>query len=196
MAQGLDVTVIDFAATIMPNAFDREMADYAKKQLKNAGMRILTSTAIEGIKGEEKLSGVATSNGEYAADLVILAIGVRPATSFVQDSALEMVKGTILVDEKLQTNIKDVYAIGDCAMVKNRLTGKAQWAAMGSTANLAARAFAKAQDTAGTGYAGCLGTGVVKLSKSLNAGRTGLTEAQAVEAGYSVVSNILSLIHI
>ena len=193
MAQGLDVTVIDFAATIMPNAFDREMADYAKKQLKNAGMRILTSTAIEGIKGEEKVSGVATSNGEYAADLVILAIGVRPATSFVQDSALEMVKGTILVDEKLQTNIKDVYAIGDCAMVKNRLTGKAQWSAMGSTANLAARAFAKAQYNEGIGYAGCLGTGVVKLSKSLNAGRTGLTEAQAVEAGYSVVSNICVL---
>lgn len=61
---------------------------------------------------------------------------------------------------------------------------------MGSTANLAARAFAKAQYNEGTGYAGCLGTGVVKLSKSLNVGRTGLTETQAVEAGYSVVSNI------
>ena len=97
MAQGMEVTVIDFAETIMPAAFDREMADFAKKQLKKEGMRILTSTAIEGIKGEGKVNAVVTSNGEYAADLVILAIGIRPATSFVQNTGLEMVKGPIFL---------------------------------------------------------------------------------------------------
>ena len=68
---------------------------------------------------------------------------MRPATEFLNDSGIEMVRGTILVDETMQTNLPDIYAAGDCAMVKNALTDRPQWSAMGSTANLAARAMAK-----------------------------------------------------
>ena len=190
MALGLEVTVIDAAPQIMPNAYDPEMAAYAKKQLKAAGMRVLTSASLLGIEGEGKAERVLTDNGPLAADLVILAIGVRPATSFLADSGLEMFKGTILVDSRMKTNLPDVYAAGDCAMVKNALTGQPQWSAMGSTANLAARAMAKSLNGSGHGYGGCLGTGVVRLLPALNGGRTGLTEAQAKEAGYEVTSVI------
>lgn len=188
IAQGLQVTVIDAAPQIMPNAFDEEMAGYAKKLLRAAGMRVLTSTSLTGIEGDGKAEKVLTDNGAFDADMVILAIGVRPATGFLADSGLEMFKGTILVDEHLQTNLPDVYAAGDCAMVKNALTGQGQWSAMGSTANLAARALAKSANGEGNGYKGCLGTGVVRLLPSLNAGRTGLTETQAKAAGYAATS--------
>lgn len=190
MAQGLEVTVIDAAPQIMPNAFDEEMADYAKKQLKAAGMRVLTLTSLEGIEGADKAEKVITDNGTLAADIVILAIGVRPATEFLSDSGLEMVRGTILVDEHMKTNLPDVYAVGDCAMVKNALTGRNQWSAMGSTANLAARAMAKSLNGIGNGYGGCLGIGVVRLLPTLNGGRTGLTEAQAKAEGYETTSII------
>ena len=149
MALGLEVTVIDAAPQIMPNAYDPEMADYAKKQLKAAGMRVLTSTSLNGIEGNGKAEKVLTDNGPLAADLVILAIGVRPATAFLADSGLEMFKGTIFVDSHMKTNLSDVYAAGDCAMVKNALTGQPQWSAMGSTANLAARAMAKSLNEIG-----------------------------------------------
>lgn len=192
-AQGMDVTVIDFASQIMPNAFDADMANYAKKKLKASGTRVLTHTALKAIKGTDKAEGIETDQGAIPADIVVIAIGVRPATAFLKDSGLDMFKGTILVDEKMATNIPDVYAAGDCAMVKNRLTGKGQWSAMGSTANLAARAMAKAMYGQGSGYAGCLGTGVVKLSADLNAGRTGLTEVQAKAAGYDVETIICVL---
>ncbi len=190
MAQGLEVTVIDAAAQIMPNAYDEEMAAYAKKQLKAAGMRVLTSTGLKGIEGTDRAEKVITDNGALAADIVILAIGVRPATEFLSDSGLEMFKGTILVDAKMKTNLPDIYAVGDCAMVKNALTGENQWSAMGSTANLAARTMAKALNGIGDGYGGCLGTGVVQLLPTLNGGRTGLTEAQAKAAGYKTASVI------
>lgn len=190
MALGLEVTVIDAAPQIMPNAYDEEMANYAKKQLKAAGMRVLTSTSLKGIEGTVKAEKVITDNGTLAADIVILAIGVRPATEFLNDSGLEMFKGTILVDGHMGTNLPDVYAVGDCAMVKNALTGQAQWSAMGSTANLAARAMAKSLNGTGHGYGGCLGTGVVRLLPTLNGGRTGLTEAQAKAAGYTTASVI------
>ena len=190
MTQGLEVTVIDAAPQIMPNAFDEEMADYARKQLKAAGMRVLTSTGLKSIEGTDKAEKVITDNGTLAADVVILAIGVRPATEFLADSGLEMFKGTILVDEQMRTNLSDVYAVGDCAMVKNALTGRNQWSAMGSTANLAARAMAKSLNGIGKGYGGCLGTGVVRLLPTLNGGRTGLTEAQAKVEGYETTSVI------
>lgn len=193
MAQGLEVTVIDAADQIMPNAFDPEMASYAKRQIKAAGMRVLTSTSLTGISGEARAEGVMTDNGILPADVVVMAIGVRPCTDFLKDSGIEMFKGTIIVDEKLQTNLPDIYAAGDCAVVKNAVTGALQWSAMGSTANLAARALAKSLYGQGNGYGGCLGTGVVRILPSLNGGRTGLTEAQAKAAGYDAVSVVCIL---
>ena len=192
-AQGLQVTVIDFAPQIMPNAFDLEMADYAKGKLKEAGIRVFTGTKITAVSGSSSATGIVTDNGNIPADVVVLAIGVRPATAFLANSGIEMFKGTVLVDSYMRTNLPDVYAAGDCAMVKNALTGKPQWSAMGSTANLSARCLAKTITGTPTAYNGCLGTGVVKLLPELNAGRTGLTEAQARDAGYDPASVVCVL---
>ena len=183
-SQGLSVTVIDASPQVMPNAFDAEMADYVKRNLKDAGMRIVTNTKILSVLGKDKAEGVQTSNGEIRADVTVLAIGIRPATDFLAGTGLEMVKGAIVTDEKLQTNLPDVYAVGDCALVHNRMSGKPMWSAMGSTANIAARAMAKAMSGKESVYKGAMGTGVVKLLPELNAGRTGYTEAQAKEEGY------------
>lgn len=192
-AMNMEVTVIDAAPQIMPNAFDADMAGYAKRQLKAAGMRVLTSVSLKGINGGEHVESVDTDGGVLPADLVILAIGVRPATGFLNDSGIEMFKGTIIVDKDMKTNLPDIYAAGDCAMVKNAITDKPQWSAMGSTANLAARAMAKRIYDTGNGYGGCLGTGVVRLLPTLNGGRTGLTQEQAAAEGYDAVSAVCVL---
>ena len=185
-AKGLSVTVVDMADQLMPNIFDPEMADYVRRNLQSKGMRIRTGTALKGITGTEKAAGVETSAGVLPADVVVLAIGVRPATGFLASSGLEMFKGTIVVDGHQKTNLPDVYAVGDCAMVHNRITGKGQWSAMGSTANITGRCLAKNLTGTDSPYLGCLGTGVVRLAEGLNAGRTGLTEAQAKDAGFDV----------
>lgn len=190
MAQGLNVTVIDAAPQIMPNAFDREMADFAKRKLGEAGMHILTGTRILSIAGSDNAKGVVTDAGTLPCDVAVLAIGVRPATGFLSGSGIELIKGAIVVNEYMETSVKDVYAAGDCALVRNSITGKLQWSAMGSTANLSARSLAKTLAGDATQYGGCLGTGVVKLLADLNAGRTGLTELQAKNEGYDAVSVI------
>ncbi|PWM20414.1 MAG: pyridine nucleotide-disulfide oxidoreductase [Collinsella tanakaei] len=184
MAKGLSVTVVDMASQLMPNIFDPEIADYCKRQLQAKGMRVMTGTALKGITGTDRATGISTDAGNIQADMVVLAIGIRPATAFLNDSGLEMFKGTIRVDNKQQTNLPDVYAVGDCAMVFNALTGKPQWSAMGSTANITGRCLARNLSGHESLYGGCLGTGVVRLMEGLNAGRTGLTEAQAKDAGY------------
>ncbi len=188
MARGIAVTVMDMAPQLMPNIFDKEMADYVRRQLQGKGLRILTGTALLAIGGGEKVENVQTGAGALPADMVVLAAGIRPATGFLKDSGLEMERGCIITDERQRTNLPDIYAVGDCALVKNRITGKRQWSAMGSTANIAGRMLALNLGGEENEYKGCLGTGVVKLAEGLNAARTGLTEEQAKAEGFSVVS--------
>ncbi|MDD6435302.1 MAG: FAD-dependent oxidoreductase [Clostridiales bacterium] len=187
-AKGLGVTVIDMADQLMPGIFDADMAGHIAGRLKAKGIRIRTSCGLKGISGADKADGVICDSGKINADVVVLAIGIRPATAFLKDSGIEMVKGAIKVDGGMKTNLPDIYAVGDCALVSNRITGKEQWSAMGSTANIAGRMLAKNLTGSDVSYAGCMGTGVVKLLSDLNAGRTGLTEAAAKEAGYDVVT--------
>ena len=186
-AKGVQVTVIDFASQILPNIVDAEVAVYAKKHLLKEGIRVITGTKADAIMGNDHVTGVKTSAGLLRGELLIMAAGIRPNTDFLQDSGLEMFKGTILVDKTMKTNLEDVYAAGDCVMVTNRITGKPQWSPMGSSANLEGRTLAQVLTGTKKEYPGVLGTGVVKLP-NLNIGRTGLTEEQAKNAGYDVVT--------
>jgi len=193
LSRGMRVTIVDMATQVMPNLFDAEMADYIRKQLQGKGIRIITGAGLTEIVGEttddvEKVTGIVTTAGTFEGDAVVMAIGVRPNTAWLNESGIEMNRGTIVVDEFQRTNLPDVYSVGDCAQVFNRITGKPQWSAMGSTANITGRLLAQNLTGVEAAYGGCLGTGVVKLTEGFNAGRTGLTEAQAKDAGYDVIT--------
>ena len=188
LAKGLKVTVVDMAAQVMPNLFDAEVADYIRRKLQAKGIRVVTGAGLEEVLGTEKAEGVRTGVATFEGDVVVMAIGVRPATGFLADSGIEMNRGTIVVDKYQRTNLNDIYAVGDCAQVYNRITGQGQWSAMGSTANITGRLLAKNLTGGDAPYGGCLGTGVVKLLDDLNAGRTGLTEEQAKNAGFDVIT--------
>ena len=186
--KGLSVTVLDMAPQLMPGLLDTEVADYLRRRLIQSGTRVMTGTALQGIEGTDRVTAVITPNGKLLADMVILAVGIRPATGFLKGTGLTMNRGTIVTNPRHETNLPDIYAVGDCAQVYNRITGKGQWSAMGSTANIAGRNLALHLSGAGADYPGCLGTGVVKVMEDLNAGRTGFTEAQAKDAGFDAVS--------
>ena len=188
MEKGISVTLIDMASQLMPDVFDSEMADLIRRKLQEKGLRVVLGTTLNAVIGDGKVSAVQTTSGEIPADMVILSVGIRPATKFLADSGLEMQKGCIITDEYAKTNIEDIYAVGDCAMVKNRITGKKQWSAMGSTANITGRALALTLSGEPTAYKGVLGTAIIKLAKDLNAAVTGLTEKQAVDAGFDAIT--------
>jgi NADPH-dependent 2,4-dienoyl-CoA reductase/sulfur reductase-like enzyme/rhodanese-related sulfurtransferase len=189
-AQGVRTTVIDFAPHVLPNFLDPELCEYVENKMADAGIMPITGVALEGVEGTEKVEKVLTSKRGLKADALVLAIGIRPNTAFLEGSGIEMVKGAILTDEFMRTNVEDVYAAGDCAMVRNRQTGKPAWSPMGSTANIAGRALAQGLAGHGTAYPGVLGTGVAKLPGGLNVGRTGLTETAAKAEGYDVIAAV------
>lgn len=162
-AQGVAVTVVDLAEQIMPNVLDPEMAAYAQKHLVKNGIRVLTGTRLEAVLGEGEVTGVKTDGGVIPSDAVIMCIGIRPNTAFLAGSGIDLQRGLIVTDDQLRTNLPDVYAAGDCALVKNRITGAPQWSAMGSSANYEGRTLAQILGGAEKTYPGVLGTGVVKL---------------------------------
>lgn len=185
--RGVKTSVIDFAPHILSEMLDPEISAYLENAMAEAGIMPFTGVALEGISGDGKVEKVQTSRRPMKADAVVLAMGFRPNTEFLKDTSLEMFKGTLLVDEHMRTNDPDIYAAGDCALVTNRTTGKRQWSAMGSTANIAGRlaALHLSGSTLAGSYPGVLGTGIAKLPGT-NMARTGLTEKAAKEAGYDV----------
>lgn len=189
-AKGVRVSVIDFAPHVLPNFLDPELSEFVENKMAEEGIMPMTGVALEGVIGTDKVEKVKTSKRAMKADALVLAIGIRPNTAFLDGTGVEMFKGTILTDEYMQTNVADIYAAGDCAMVRNRQTGKPAWSPMGSTANITGRILAKNMAGAQISYAGVLGTGVAKLPGGLNTGRTGLTETAAKAEGYDVISVI------
>lgn len=184
---GVRPFVLDMAPQILAPGFDKEMADYAEGKLSENGIPVVTGVTVTAIEGNGKVEKVLTSKKAYKADLVVLSAGIRPNTAFLNDTGLEMVKGTILTNEYGETNLPDIYAAGDCAMVHNAITGRPAWSPMGSTANIAGRIIAQNMMGAKISYRGTLGTAVCKLP-GINVGRTGLTEVQAKEEGFDPVS--------
>ena len=185
-AKGVRTTVIDFAPHVLPNFLDPELSEYVENRMADEGVMPLTGVALEGVEGNGRVEKVLTSKRGLKADALVLAIGIRPNTGFLEGSGIEMFKGTILTDRYLRTNVPDIYAAGDCAMVANRQTGKPAWSPMGSTANIAGRILAKDMAGKEIAYPGVLGTGVAKLPGGLSTGRTGLTETAARAEGYDV----------
>ena len=184
---GVKPVVLDMAPHVLPG-FDEEFATYIEGKLADAGIPVVTGVRVTGLEGDDgKVRKVLTDRKAYKADLVVLSAGIRPNTAFLNDTGLEMVKGTLLTNEAGQTTDPDIYAAGDCAMVRSAITGKPAWSPMGSTANINGRIIA--QNIAGKElrYRGSLGTAVCQLP-GLNVGRTGLTEAQARGEGFDPIS--------
>lgn len=185
--QGVKVSVLDMADHVLPG-FDPEFCEYVENHLADCGIMTFTNTRLEGILGTDRVEKVKTQKRAMKCDAVILAMGIRANTSFLEGTSIELMPNkTIKVNEYLQTNDSDIYAIGDCACVTNSITNVSAWSPMGSSANIEGRIAAQNIVGKELKYNGVLGTGVCKLPE-LNVGRTGLTEKQAQDAGFDVAS--------
>ena len=122
--RGVEVTVIDIMSRIMPRVLDEMAAAIAAKTLEEQGVNVLLNTTVDRIMGDDTATGVLLKDGkELCCDFIILAIGVRCNIDIVRDSELRTNRG-IIVDDRMQTNIPDVYAAGDVAEGYNFIEDK------------------------------------------------------------------------
>ena len=189
---GVKTTLVEAMDHIMPG-FDDEVCSYVEDELMENGIIVLTGERLISIEGDNKVKKVRTDKRAMKADMIVMAVGIRANTKIASDCGLELeTNKTIKVNEYMQTNDEDIYAVGDCVTVKNILSGKPTWSPMGSSANKEGRCVAKTISGEKTPFNGVLGTGIVKLL-NLNAARTGLTEKDAKDSGYEVESVIVPI---
>lgn len=111
---GLEVIIIEFAQRILKPAMDEVACGMLTERLKRQGIKIITSDTIVGITGHTKVEGVLLKSGEkIMCDLVVIAIGVKPNIESVQNTPIKTNHG-ILIDTHCRTNVKDIFAAGDC----------------------------------------------------------------------------------
>ena len=187
VARGIAVTVIEMAEQVMP-ALDYDMGIYVAEHLAEKGVQVIVRDSVIRLEGNPLVTTVILKSGkEIHTDLVIMAVGVKPNVELAQTAGIELgVTRAIKVNSKMQTNITDIFACGDCAESYSLITQKPFYRPLGSTANKMGR-IAGDQITGGDlEFRGILGTGIFKVFDMVVA-QTGLTEKEAQKEGYEVV---------
>ena len=173
---GIDTTLIEAVPHILAS-FDSEISNILEYELINNGINLLTSEkVIEFQEDKDEVIIKLESGKSVAADMVILSIGVNPDTKFLQNSGINLgERGHILVNEKLETNIDGVYALGDSIIVKNYITNQDVAIPLAGPANRQGRIVAGNIVGRNEKYKGSLGTAIIKIFE-LTGASTGLNE--------------------
>lgn len=178
----MDVTIVEVADKITPN-LDNDMASFLENTLAKKGVKILKSTSINQILDKQI---ILSNENILDTDLVIMATGVRPNVALAKNIGVKLgVTGAIEVNNRMETNIKDIYAAGDCIETFNAITGKPVYRPLGTTANKTGRIAGDVLSGGNLTYRGNLSTGIFKLF-DLSIGSTGLSEKEALSEGYDV----------
>lgn len=174
--RGLKVTLVEAAPHILA-PLDSDMVIFPEKELADNGIRLLLNDGVKEFKETgNQITVTLQSNTNLEADLVILAIGVKPDTEFLKDSGLEFgPRGHILVNEKMETNSKNVYAVGDAVEVVDFVTKKKTAIPLAGPANKQGRIAADNVAGLNSVFKGSQGTSIIKVF-DLTAASTGANE--------------------
>jgi NADH oxidase (H2O2-forming) len=177
---------------ILPQLLDVDMAKLVQEHLEQKGMKILLNCAVEEFLGEDKVAAVRAGDETLTADLFISAFGVRANTKLAADSGVPLGETrAIKTNARMETHVKDVYAVGDCAETPNILTHRTVCPQLGT---VAVREGKVAGVNAGGGYSqfsGVLASAVTRLF-DVEAGATGISETAAARNRIEVVVGAIS----
>jgi len=111
---GINVTVVELLDRVLGKALDKRGSEIVEKMLRDKGVNFIFNNTVEKIEGDEKVTSVILKSGDVLrADAVVVAIGVRPNTELAKTAGVEVNRG-IVTDDHMATNVKDIYAAGDC----------------------------------------------------------------------------------
>ncbi len=183
----IETSVVEVFDQVMPGFVSHSLAAMAQTYLEKKGVRIYTSEKVSAIVGEGSVASVKTDKRSLDADMVIMAVGVVPNSALAKAIGLDVTpQGWIVVNDRMQTSDPDIYAGGDCAAVKNLITGEPGYFPLGSMANRQGRVIGS-NIAGGEGrFDGAVGSFVVKIFDNALAG-AGLTVDKARTAGFDAV---------
>jgi NADPH-dependent 2,4-dienoyl-CoA reductase/sulfur reductase-like enzyme/rhodanese-related sulfurtransferase len=186
VGRGIATTLVERLPQVMP-PLDPDMAHRVAESLRGNGVDVRLGAGVMGIEGDPVTAVVLDSGERIEAGLVILGMGVRPATELAVQAGVTLgASGAIAVDERMATSVPGIWAVGDAAESFSVITGAPMWRPLGSTANKMGRIAGDAITGGELAHRGILGTGIFRVF-DLTVAQTGLTEREATDQGFDVV---------
>lgn len=174
-----NIHLIGRSNRILSKVFDKEITDLLEEELRKNNIHLHLDETIQKYIGEENITKVITNKSEIDCDIVVMAIGVKPNTSFLENTNIKMLSnGAIIVDECGRTSVEDIYAAGDCATIKNLVTNEDMYVPLATGANKLGRIVGKNLGGINSYYPGSLASSCIKVL-DMEAAVTGLTEERA-----------------
>jgi NADPH-dependent 2,4-dienoyl-CoA reductase/sulfur reductase-like enzyme len=190
---GKRVLVFEMFDQVLPGALDPDVAKIVEDEMRKAGVELHLSEKVVEFRGSNgHVSRVVTEKGEYEVDKVILAVGVRPNTELAERAGARLgPTRAVEVNEYMETSVPNVYAAGDVAEKRHRVTGKRVWIPLAPTANKEGQvAGANAVKGRFLRFPGVVGTSITRFG-DLYIARTGLTVKEAEREGFKTVSKLI-----
>lgn len=191
-ARGMVVTIITHSDSIMNN-LEPEIAKVVEEELTRNGAVLKKNTKlVELEKSNGIVKKVITTDSEIDVDMVLISVGIRPNVELAESAGIKIGKtGAISVNERMETNIPDIYSAGDCAETYHRVTGKPTWIPLGDTANKMGRVAGANAAGMNETFPGIVGSAVAKVF-DLAVARTGLSLLEALKHGFNASSHTIS----
>ncbi|MGI6548608.1 MAG: CoA-disulfide reductase [Syntrophomonadales bacterium] len=168
------------------NGFDEEFGEAVEQELTRHGVEVHTGQGVVELLGDDRVQGLICSDQTYNVDMVILAVGVRPNTSFIEDTEIKKENnGALTTNGMMQTSIPNVFAAGDCATVMHKILKRPVYLPLGTNANKQGRLAADAILGKPVSFENALGTAMLRCL-DLELAKTGITELDARMAGIEV----------
>jgi NADPH-dependent 2,4-dienoyl-CoA reductase/sulfur reductase-like enzyme len=175
---GKKVTIIERNEQLA-KIFDTDMADLIHEEAVKQNIVLKVGESVEAFGGSDHVESVKTDKGEYETDLVLVAVGVKPNTSFLEGTGIKTIgNGAIQVNAYMQTSVEDIYAAGDCATQYHRVKEKDDHVPLGTHANKQGQIAGLNMVDVHKTFKGIVGTSIIKFF-DLTLGRTGLSEKEA-----------------
>lgn len=189
---GMDVTIVQNGKQLM-KLFDHDMASFIHNEMRKHGVKLVLGRAVEGLEeNDDGIKVLLRDDASLHADMVVLAIGVTPDTALAKDAGLDLgIKGSIIVNDRMETSIPDIYAAGDAVQVKNFVTGEDALISLAGPANKQGRIIADNVCGLDSRYKGSQGSSVIKVF-DMTAALTGINERTAKAMGIDADTVILS----
>jgi len=182
--RGVAVTLINRSERVLKSLCP-VLRERVVLELEHNDVRLLLATQVhEVLSSGNRIEALETDRGRLAADLFVVAAGVRPATDLLAGSPVALDRqGAVVVDEGCATATHGIWAAGDCCAVTHRVTGRPAWIPLGTTANKMGRVAGANIAGERERFPGVVGTAITRVF-GLQVGRTGLSFTEAVEAGF------------
>ncbi len=189
---GINVTLVEAAEQLM-NPFDGDMASFIHAEMRKNGINLMLNTMVEGFSETDHGIDVKIKNASAIhTDMVVMAIGVLPETTLAKEAGLELgIKGSIVVNHKMETSVPDIYAVGDAVQIRNFVTDTDTLLSLAGPANKQGRIAADNICGGDSHYTGGQGSSVIKIF-DMTAAATGISEKTAKALGIAADKVILS----